>query len=497
MNTEPRLDQDTPTRSGVFILRDAVWLASAQSCAGIAQFGAFVLLARRLGPATYGHWTFAAAFVALFAAAADFGLSTLAVRDLSRDRYRVARYLGTSAVIKVAVSLGIFAAIAGIGPLVAGDPETLTLVFILGAQMLIASAIVFVNSVLRVHQRMNIEAAIRTTQGVATFVVMGALVLSGADVVMAALGYLVVTGGTLVVSTVVTLRWFVREPLRVHPQLLRPLLSQAAPLAVAMMMTALYYYFDVFYMGLLGQDEAVGWYGAAYAPVLWIAQTVTAVRTAFLPGQARVHASGDDANFLSFYAWTSAAFAFPVVAGGIIIAGPLLHTVYGAAYEPATFALRVLFVTAGVMFFSSFFGSQLLVAGRQRAYLSAVTAGAASNIVLTIALVGPFSLDGAAVATLSSELLVCAVLMWHCRSSFAIGRLMDGARHPGLAALGLVAVLICARYFVPIPLAAALAAAAYLALVWRGLPVARQALAQRSIEPHIGTPITTARGGRI
>lgn len=67
-----------------------------------------VFIARELGDITFGKYSFALAFTAIFAVFLDLGFLTLIVRDVARDKSLASKYLGNIAVIKVILSVIVF-----------------------------------------------------------------------------------------------------------------------------------------------------------------------------------------------------------------------------------------------------------------------------------------------------------------------------------------------------------------------------------------------------
>ena len=153
----------------------------------------------------------------------------------------------------------------------------------------------------------------------------------------------------------------------------KTLLNDAWPIGLSMAAISVYYYFDRILMAEHGQIEAVGWYSAAYAPIMWVTAFIGVIRTAFLPAHSRALAEDSDARpFLRFYGHVSLLLGVPVALVGIFLAGDALRIVYGADYVAGTFAFQVLCLTAGLMFLSSMYGSQLPLLGRQRLLLADV-----------------------------------------------------------------------------------------------------------------------------
>ncbi len=448
------------------ILANAGWLVAAQVVAGVTQFLRSALLARHLGPEAYGHWGFALAFVSFFLSAADLGLSTIGVRDLARGE-RAAGYYGTAAILKLAISLVFVGFLAAVEPLVNHDPQTRLLIYLLGAGMLTSSLTLVLQAVVRAHERMGIEALVTSIQSVVLLAAIAALVALEASVIVLAGAYLAVSCAALLAMGLIVAFRFLPRGLHFDAEIARRLLRDLWPVAAAMMTTAVYYYFDRVMMGALGQQTQIGWYTAAYAPALWVTGMVAMIRAAFLPAQSRAVAGPGPRPLLRYYGKVSLGLGLPIAVGGALVAKPLMVAMYGQAYGPGAFAMLVLNVTAGVMFASSFYGSNLLVRDRQRIYLVGVFLGAIVNVALNVVLLPRFSLNGAAVATLAAE---CTVLVFMAADSRALLPLRDAwgmARGPLLASAVMAAVLLLIAGWVPLGVSVGAAAAVYMAAAWR------------------------------
>jgi O-antigen/teichoic acid export membrane protein len=202
-------------------------------------------------------------------------------------------------------------------------------------------------------------------------------------------------------------------------------------------------------LGALGRTREVGWYGAAYVFLLGVVLVIGALRNAYFPSLSR-SLQGEGlarVRLLRQYGRLTAGLALPLAIAGPLAAGPLVRLLYGEEFAPAAAALRILLLTGSVMCFSSYFGSELLATGANRASLLAVASGAAVNLLLNVALIPPFSQNGAAVATLVAEATVCTILWWRTR-----GRGLSVLPHAASAAVPAVmggATLVVALLLLP------------------------------------------------
>jgi O-antigen/teichoic acid export membrane protein len=444
------------------ILLNSGQLIAGRSIAGVLQFVTLALIARHLGTVGFGHWGYALAFVTFFSAAADLGLSTLVMRDLSLRRANEPGYLGTAICIKLAI--GVLAAGFALvtDRIVNDDPHARVLIWLLAAQMLLSSGSEFVYAMLRVRDRITSEVMIRTGQGCVLLLAVLALTVSGASAPAIAGAYVLASLAGCFVAVQVARRLF-SLTIGLDRTLARRLLGEVWPLGIGVLMTSVYYYFDAVYMGSLGQTEAVGWYTAAYMFVLWIVVLVSGMRNAFLPTQSQIlMTEARTLGLIGAYGRVSLCAAIVVPVGGAVYARQLLSLFYGSEFEPGTFALQVLMVMSGFMFLSSFFGSNLIVLGRQRLYLLGVTAGAVTNVCLNLVLIPRYSLDGAAVATLLSEAIVFLCMAFMCSREVPQLRLLDVVWLPLKAAAILAATFLLGAQVLPLTVAGSLSVAAFL-----------------------------------
>ncbi|HTD77880.1 MAG TPA: oligosaccharide flippase family protein, partial [Chloroflexota bacterium] len=86
-------------------LRNSVLVVGARAAAKLAVFVVVVLLWRHLGADQYGRFATMIVYVTLVGVIADLGLQTVFIRDASRDRGVLARYLANLLSARLLLSL--------------------------------------------------------------------------------------------------------------------------------------------------------------------------------------------------------------------------------------------------------------------------------------------------------------------------------------------------------------------------------------------------------
>ena len=87
------------------IFKNTAVLASADIFTRLMRFALAIVIARTLGPAGYGIYAFAFSFAEVYGVISDFGMSNLIIRDTSREKKYLARYVGNILFVESALSV--------------------------------------------------------------------------------------------------------------------------------------------------------------------------------------------------------------------------------------------------------------------------------------------------------------------------------------------------------------------------------------------------------
>ena len=191
---------------------------------------------------------------------------------------------------------------------------------------------------------------------------------------------------------------------------LRPVLT----LMLGGIASSLYSKVDITMLGWLTDTACVGYYTNAHKVVNIVIALSVAVSGVFLPRLSREY--GVDAEryreSVSLGLKIVLFFALPCCAGLILVAEDITQVLFGPAFAPAAATIRilsplVLLKGAGDMLCYQ----TLLSAGRERNLITAYLLAGAANVVLNSVLIPRFGHNGAAAASVISELLVNGVLL--------------------------------------------------------------------------------------
>ena len=172
--------------------------------------------------------------------------------------------------------------------------------------------------------------------------------------------------------------------------------------------------------------DVVGDYGAAYRlleATLFVAWSVGA---AVYPVFSRLTTTSVPPVGLVFERGVklSIALTLPLAAGALVLAGPLVEVLYGSSYENAETALRLLAPAIALYPVCYLTGYLLVSQDRQRVMTWVYGLVALENVLANLVLIPWLSLDGAALGTSISQLLVAVALVAFARRT--IGRIRWG-----------------------------------------------------------------------
>ena len=210
---------------------------------------------------------------------------------------------------------------------------------------------------------------------------------------------------------------------RVGPSTFAVFRRDVWPIGVGIVLSALYFRIDVFLVQLWSGTEAVALYNAVFRLVEALRLFPAAVLAVVLPSLVRA----GDLRPLTRVAVAVTGFAVAATAVLWISAGWLIPVLYGAPYAPAVPAFRVLLLSFPLLSLNYALTHQLVGWDGHRAYAGLCALALAVNVAVNARLIPIWSIEGAAWATLATEVVLtagCGVALWSMRAAAHAGQLV-------------------------------------------------------------------------
>jgi len=375
-------------------------------------FGLHLLLARLLGPAEYGTFTYVTAWLAVLALIAQLGLATTTLRFVSSyratEQWGLLRgYLRTAprAIALASIGSGVVAFAAS--RLLGSDTSSSTAVaFTAGLLSLPATALLNnSSSTLRAFKAISrSQAPIAIGQPLLFGVAVTAYAAISTTPVTA-IHVLFAYAGSM--WCILSVSWLL---LRAVPEWRRV----AAPLLIVGLLQVIRMRSDSILLGGLASVADVGLYNAANRLASLAVFGLTAVAAWVPPHISEAYAHGDRSrmqHLATVAARATAGFMVPVAI--ILFAfGPWFLRLFGPDFAAASVALRILVLGQLLNAATGPVGYFLTLTGHQSRVAWVEGASALVNFVLNVALIPPFGIVGAAIAGAVANAFRNASMAW-------------------------------------------------------------------------------------
>ncbi len=169
---------------------------------------------------------------------------------------------------------------------------------------------------------------------------------------------------------------------------------------------------DVVVVGLVLDPESVAIYYAAAKTMALVHFVLFAVKAAAAPRFAALYGQGDREGLAAFAGETVRWSFWPSLAVGlgVLLVGHFLLSLFGPAFTAGYGVMVILLV--GILAKASVGPGEvlLMMAGQQKLCMVLYAVALAANIGLNVALIPPFGIDGAAIATAGAMAIEAALL---------------------------------------------------------------------------------------
>jgi O-antigen/teichoic acid export membrane protein len=388
-----------------YAITNSAWLIADRFYRMFAAMLTGVLIARYLGPTSFGWLSFATAAVAMITAFTELGINAIVVRDLVREPRATNEIMGTALTVRACgASLGLTAClvVALSGYLPTHIEGLLTVVLGLG---LIFRVFDLFDLLLQVNGSPRVTAWIRISATTIVSLLKIALVLLKASVVAFAaattLELVVWAAGWWRAGTIrgwQMFRW------RLASGRTWSLLRESWPLTISVFAVSTQAYMDQLLVGSMLGSEQLGQYAAAMRLVNVFAFLPVVVNSVLAPVVTRAKVAGEPAYLKRLHdVYRVMMFMFLFIAVPLVTLGPAITRIlYGKAYGDAAawlpwLTLRLFFANFGI-------GRSMFITNERLFRFSLLTAvaGGITNVAMNLVLLPRWGVPGAIVSSFIS-----------------------------------------------------------------------------------------------
>lgn len=405
------------------LAKNTAYLTLATIGQKLIAFVYFALIARIVGVEWTGKYFLALSVTTMVGVIADFGLTSVLVRESAKHPDEETRLLGNVLGAKL-----LFTLLAGVAAVVVThafghDELTRRIVYLATGVMALDTIHLTLYGVFRGRHRLDVEAA-----GIVVGMVLTGVVGVFSLLWRPNLGWLVAAlamGSLWNVGYAMAHLWRVRVwpwQLRCEWRFIKRLLVASFPFALAAIFVKIYSTTDALLLKLFLGDAAVGIYSIAYKLTYAFQFFPLAFVAALYPTMSALIANRDRAGlhrvFMQAY-WYVLLIAVPVVFGLWSVADELIVAVYGASYAASVLPFKTLIFVLLFIFLDFPLGALLNADDRQATKTAIMGGTMVLNVAANILLIPSFGVLGACYAALIAFVFLYGAGLVAARRSLA------------------------------------------------------------------------------
>jgi len=380
-------------------------LSVAELTSKFIQLVIFVYIARIYGKSEFGIFGFAVAFSAIIAIFADFGINTLLIREISRNKSSVKKYVSNALTFKLFLSA--FTIVASIILIYFFDKnKSLSAATILMVIFVVLQSYTdLFYSVFRAFERMYYDSSIKISRMIILLFLIYISITNGASLVATIAMFPITELVILVMSLFIYLKNFAKLSFKFDMEFGKGYLKELILFGLSMTFASILLYVDTIILELVRGQEEVGIYSAAYNLLLGVTFIPLMFSNAIFPVFSRYFIK--DKSLLKFAYKKAFQYMFilglPITIGIFIYARNIVLLAYGVEYARSIIATKILCWFILLRFINITSGTLLSSVNRQGARVFGQGTVAILNILLNIILIPKLGFIGAGIATIASE----------------------------------------------------------------------------------------------
>lgn len=396
------------------IAKNVSLLFIAQILSVIFGFFYVIYMARYLGAANFGILSFAIAFTGIFGIISDLGLTTLAVREISKDKSLESCYITNITLIKFFLSI-LTIGLTLLSLYILGYPKLIfEVVLVILLSVIMANFTQVFSSIFQVHQKLEYQSLSTVLSSILMFSGIILAINYNFGILQFAYIYLIVSFFIFIFNLLIYLLKFISK-VQIDLSAWRPLIIHSIPLGLLSIFVFIFIRVDTVMLSKLIGDSAVGWYNAAFILVQNLGLITGALMTVLFPLFSQLKVTSKN-SFKELY---DKSFKYlliitiPIGIGTFLLSDSIILLIFGNQYVNSIIALQILIWWYVIGSISWLIGTVLNSTNKQNLFIIASFISLVFNISLNLYLIPILSYIGASIVTIATELLLFCILYYY------------------------------------------------------------------------------------
>jgi O-antigen/teichoic acid export membrane protein len=448
------------------IVRNSGFLFLNGIVTNILSFFALLYIARYLGPEKYGMYTFAFAFIYFFSFIPDMGIHQILVREAAKEPEKAGKLIGNGTIMQICLSLvALFLAFVLIN-VINFPPSTKSALYIASLGLLItgtgAYGIIY-EAKLRMEYSLLFNLANRIVFLVFIFLAIANNLELNVFIFASVLA-------TFIHNLLMILfaKKLVNVSFDVDLSLMKQLVKEAIPIAIASVFTVIYFRIDVLMLSFLRGNIEVGIYSAAYRLTEALVFLPTVITTSTFPLMSKYYKDSFDSFSFAYTRTFKYLFATGLLIAVLVTfaSDKIIFLAYGLKYQSSAIALQILIWSTAIMFITTLISTTCVSSGNQQIVSKRALLAALLNVILNLILIPWIGYIGAAIATVLSTFGAMMFSLVWIRKNLLHENLLKGAISPLIGACVISLFIVLFRSYVDILFLSAISIPVYAAVLY-------------------------------
>lgn len=400
------------------VAQNTSFLTVASVLQKVISFFYFIFVARIIKVENTGVYFFAITFTTIFTVVADFGLTAVLTRESSRYPEQTEKYFNTIFLTKVVFGAATYGLVVMMANILKYPVLTKTLIYVSGLTMVFDTLTAAFYGIFRSHRNLIYESIGIIGSQFTTLVIGTVALLNNWPLVWLIIAYTIPSGLSLFYAA-----YFMAKVYRIRPRLIwdsaifKVFLATALPFALAGIIGRMYSYSDSLLMSKMLSAKELGWWSVPYKITFAFQFIPLALSASVYPVFSSLFLTDKNAIGPLFEKSWRYLFViiFPIAFGLMAVADPVVKHVFGPEFSPSIAPLRILLASLIFGFLAFITGALLNATNKQKTQTGLMGLVLLVNVILNLILLPKLKINGAALAALASNLLLCLLGFYFAR----------------------------------------------------------------------------------
>lgn len=386
------------------VIKSTSILFLAQIVSYILSFFYTMYIARYLGAEKFGILSFAIAFTGICGILLDFGLSTLMIREVARNKDLAGKYLGNITLIKIMLTLATFGLISIITN-IAGYPKlTRQIVYLIALSVIFKSFSNTLNSIFQAFEKIEYFSISKILENSLMFIFILIGIHKKIDIVEFSIIYVFVSIIIVIYSLICTYRLNI-EKISIDIRSWIDIIKEALPFGFTVVFVTIYYWIDTVMLSFMKGYDSVGLYSAPYKLTMALLVIPSVVNVVAFPLMSKFYITSKESYKIIYekYFKYMVIVGIPIGFGTTLLAEKIILFTFGEDYINSASALMILVWSSIFIYIGSPFSRLLESSNRQKIKVVLTGICMLENIFLNVLIIPRYDYIGASFTTALTE----------------------------------------------------------------------------------------------